>query len=267
MRSTRLIAVLLALAAVSVFTNEASAMLNAQLGRFMQRDPGPNAGRSARTGVAGPATGGGFAQRDPMPAGPTRIGAAGIAVGAVYAPQDRAPVGSARTRTSLPSHTTRQPGAPVGTSIHPSSVVHNQYVDGMNLYQYVGSNPLIHVDPEGLCKKKLKKKGHGLFLEDAGKKDIAKGKQVPVGMTNGIYSDELLQKHHIAKNCDELCNCATLELHACGIGHNEDYMKELASGCPDKFTKVCGYLKKLKYIPWTNITLAAPWGWKCLELQ
>lgn len=30
--------------------------------------------------------------------------------------------------------------------------LNNQYADGMNLYQYVGSNPLVYVDPSGLLK-------------------------------------------------------------------------------------------------------------------
>lgn len=61
---TRLIAVLVALAAVAVFTTEASAMYHAGMGVFMQRDPGPGAGGPARVGKAGPVVGGRFIPRD-----------------------------------------------------------------------------------------------------------------------------------------------------------------------------------------------------------
>jgi hypothetical protein len=92
---TRLIAVLVVLAAVAVFTTEASAMYHAGMGVFMQRDPGPRAGGPARMGAGGaPAATGRFIPRDPT--------------------------GS------------------------------NQYADGMNLYQYVRSNPSSgRLDPSG----------------------------------------------------------------------------------------------------------------------
>lgn len=63
---TRLIAVLVALAAVAVFTTEASAMYHAGMGVFMQRDPGAGAGGPARMGAGGaPAATGRFIPRDP----------------------------------------------------------------------------------------------------------------------------------------------------------------------------------------------------------
>lgn len=62
----RLIAVLVALAAVAVFTTEASAMYHAGMGVFMQRDPGAGAGGPARMGAGGaPAATGRFIPRDP----------------------------------------------------------------------------------------------------------------------------------------------------------------------------------------------------------
>jgi hypothetical protein len=55
-----------ALAAVAVFTTEASAMYHAGMGVFMQRDPGAGAGGPARMGAGGaPAATGRFIPRDP----------------------------------------------------------------------------------------------------------------------------------------------------------------------------------------------------------
>jgi len=93
MKTTRLVAVLVGLAAIALFAADASAMYHPTMGRFMQRDPGGGAGSPARVGTAGPAVGGGFISRD-------------------------------------------------------------QYADGMNLYQYVGSNPAKYADPLGLWKIK-----------------------------------------------------------------------------------------------------------------
>jgi len=64
MKMTRLIAVLVGLAAVALFAADASAMYHPTMGRFMQRDPGPSAGSPTRIGAAGPAVGGGFIPRD-----------------------------------------------------------------------------------------------------------------------------------------------------------------------------------------------------------
>jgi len=87
MRATRLIAVLVGLAAIAMITADASAMYHGGMGRFLQRDPG--AGGANRIGAGGPAVGGGFIPRD-------------------------------------------------------------QYADGMNLYQYVGGNPVNRLDYSGL---------------------------------------------------------------------------------------------------------------------
>jgi hypothetical protein len=97
MRTTRLIAVLVGLAAIAMVAADAKAYYHPGMGRFMSRDPGP--GGAMRVGGGGPAAAGGFIPRDPT--------------------------GS------------------------------NQYADGMNLYQYVSSNPANYVDPMGTKKKKL----------------------------------------------------------------------------------------------------------------
>jgi hypothetical protein len=92
MRTTRLIAVLVGLAAIAMVAADASAYYHPGMGTFMSRDPG--AGNANRIGAGGPAVGGGFIPRDPT--------------------------GS------------------------------NQYADGMNLYQYVRSQPTRYLDPSGL---------------------------------------------------------------------------------------------------------------------
>jgi hypothetical protein len=62
MRTTRLIAVLVGLAAIAMVTADAHAIYHPGMGRFMQRDPG--AGGAHRVGAGGPASGGGFMPRD-----------------------------------------------------------------------------------------------------------------------------------------------------------------------------------------------------------
>ena len=59
-----------------------------------------------------------FTSRDPGPSGVMRMGAGGPALGGRFIPRD-----------------------PTGSS---------QYADGMNLYQYVGSNPIKYLDPSGM---------------------------------------------------------------------------------------------------------------------
>ena len=66
MKRTHLIAVLVGLFAVGIFAADAHAMYHPGLGRFLQRDPGPDTGGPMRLGAAGSGVGGGFAQRDPI---------------------------------------------------------------------------------------------------------------------------------------------------------------------------------------------------------
>jgi hypothetical protein len=121
MRTTRLIAVLVGLAAIAMVTADAHAIYHPGMGTFLQRDPGAGASGPARIGAAGPAMGGGFAQRDPITQPPNRVGHAGL---------------------------------------------NNQYADGMNLYQYVGSNPVNWVDYTGNGRAKP---GDGAAPEPAGR--------------------------------------------------------------------------------------------------
>ena len=65
MRTTRLLTVLIGMAAIATLTADASAYYHPTMGRFSQRDPGAGAKSPARVGAAGPAAGGRFAQRDP----------------------------------------------------------------------------------------------------------------------------------------------------------------------------------------------------------
>jgi hypothetical protein len=65
MKTKRLTAVLVGLAAVALFTADASAYYHPGVGGWLSRDPGPGAGPDApRIGTAGRAVGGGFIQRD-----------------------------------------------------------------------------------------------------------------------------------------------------------------------------------------------------------
>ncbi len=66
--------------------------------------------------------------------------------------------------------------------------------------------------------------------------------------------------------CSELCCSATLILHACGIELNEECLRQLASRC-DRFTKACGYIRKLYYIRFTNITVPILWRWHCIDIK
>ncbi len=137
----------------------------------------------------------------------------------------------------------------------------------MNSYTYLAGNLSRSVDPFGLCEESITFRGHGLFEEDPTKNTIRKGETIPVCMTNGIRSDACLTKWDVEKHCKDLCCDATLVLRGCGIGHNEEYMRELASRCP-RITRVCGTLPAVKYIPYTNITIpVCPWNWNCIDVE
>lgn len=137
MRTTRLIAVLVGLAAIAMVAADAHAIYHPGMGTFLQRDPGAGASGPSPIGAAGPAMGGGFAQRDPMPAGPARVGT----------PMHGHVLGQP---AQVPFATPARPGAAMPPRIGQASL-NNQYADGMNLYQYVRNSPVNLVDPAGLA--------------------------------------------------------------------------------------------------------------------
>lgn len=124
MKRSHLIAVLVGFMAIVAFANTALAYYHPGLGRFTSRDPGPGASMATRVGMAGPAVVGSFLQRDMLDP---------------YASNGSMPVGLA------------EPSAPVadGHVLMGDHRLNNQYIDGMNLYQYVRSNPVMLVDPTG----------------------------------------------------------------------------------------------------------------------
>jgi hypothetical protein len=116
-KTTRLLTILIALAALATITAEASAYLHPGTGRFISRDPGP-----------------GSTTNNP-------------AQGAHFPPRDPSPNDSSRSVTTVPAPTTGFiPRDPTGT---------NQYADGMNLYQYVRSNPVGLTDFLGLNTERI----------------------------------------------------------------------------------------------------------------
>jgi hypothetical protein len=143
MRNTRLIATLLALATFAIVVSDARAMYDAKHGRWLQRDPigtgdivthdqqgGPRitiaaaVATSARVGLSGRAPVSRFIPRDPVVARPTA---------SQFIPRDAANVKARISQAGL----------------------ENLYVDGMNLYQYVRSNPQGYVDSLGLINAEL----------------------------------------------------------------------------------------------------------------
>jgi len=127
MKRTHLIAVLVAIAAMGIFAADASAMYHPTMGRFLQRDPGPGGVVAAR-----------------------RVGSAGKVVGESFIARD--PIGHRSNYMTGPMRASFQDSRFVPVFQATSTDAFGQYVDGMNLYEYVSSNPLAYVDPSGLFK-------------------------------------------------------------------------------------------------------------------
>ena len=249
MTKAHLITALVGLAAVVMVTADAAAMYNPKTGRFLQRDPGPDSHTPAAIDSQPAYANARFMEHDSPPGGFIPFQIVRPAVEGEFAPRD--PVVSDIDDVE---------------STYDTEMARNS--DGSNLYQYVAGHPVTFVDSFGLCKETLTFKGHGMSTKcDMTKKSVAKGKCIPEFMTNGISDGSpMLIVADIAAACDDLCCGATLNLYGCGMGKNEKAMEALAAGC-DKIKRVCGYTKLLKYIPGTNITLAWPWNWNCIDVS
>ncbi len=164
-----------------------------------------------------------------------------------------------------------------------------KYVDGPNIYQTEIDDPIGRVDYNGTrtsgvratckpCDSSPSFKGHG--VPPAGdnndsapsawdahwKKRFEKEGIVPFVMTNGLDGD-YLEPRDIAAACDKYCEGATLNLTACNIGLNEDYMRSLGAAC-SKIKKVCGTTVVVLAIPHTTWTIPVfPWHWKCVDVN
>jgi hypothetical protein len=114
-KPTYMIAGLAAVFAVAVFVADASAMYDPTTGCFLQRDPGLDL-LTMRVAPGGPVPLAHFIQRDPEPEGtaPLKPGESDVE---------------------------RGPTPPIHLA---------QYTDGMSLYGYARSVPVMYVDPEGL---------------------------------------------------------------------------------------------------------------------
>ncbi len=152
MKKTHLIAALVGIIAMGIIAADASAYYHPTLGRFLTRDLG--AGSAKRVGAGGPTVASGFIPMDQL--------------------------GASRMPTPM---TTGFSQPHVGVNVYPDAAaimptVHRdpmdppvlfdptgQHPDGPNLYQYVRSNPLRFVDPQGLAAKVCKWSGtiSGLF--------------------------------------------------------------------------------------------------------
>ena len=236
------------------------------MGRFLQRDPlGVRVGQAVFVngaprivGTSGPRAGGGVRPDVPEQ---VRVMAEMARVNRVNAIN--------RARAEGVGGSIPYPADPAARITSKSGIDPvRQYGDGMNLYQYCLSNPVIGIDPLGLCTNTLKFVGHGMSTKcDVDKKSLAKDKCIPEFMSKGIGEDAtMLVVDDIRKECKSLCCNATLKLYACGIGKNSGYMKSLASGCT-KIKKVCGYTRGLRYIPGTSVTLPMPWRWNCINVN
>ena len=147
MKRTSLIAALAGFATMAAVSQDASArgrMYHPRLGRFLQRDPigtpySPPVTVSVRPSITRNLSSPRFTRRDPGLADPVRVGAARPAVGG--GPAQRYP----ESRSAMPIDA----GSAAAVRQSAARDMMRQYHDGMNLYQYVGSCPITHIDPRG----------------------------------------------------------------------------------------------------------------------
>jgi hypothetical protein len=129
MKIARLVPVFVGLFLLGLLAADASAMYHPAMGRFVQRDPGPDDLMNAPRLAGGMVNGGGFLPRDAMSS-------------------------PAAMATAMPS-TLSNAMPSVGLGAYrgsPMSLPRNsvaQYADGGSLYQYVRSSPPEYVDPTG----------------------------------------------------------------------------------------------------------------------
>lgn len=135
MKRKHLIAIFAGLAAIAVFTTDASAYYSPSRGRFLSRDPGP--GGIASTVRVG--TDGGFLPRDPI----STINQPKADFARFQQVASTRNTGPVRIGVGVASQ-------PPGRAIARGPISNTAYADGMNLYQYCRSNPAVYVDPLGL---------------------------------------------------------------------------------------------------------------------
>lgn len=133
MKTKHLVPVLLGLATLAFFTADASAMYNPATGTFMQRDPGPGGMMAA-----------------PAP----RIAGEGV-MGGSFVPRDPSRQFFGQTEQSEVVQNAFASSFMSMSRVFDANTIRNnpsllQFADGMNIYQYLGGDPVDFADPSGL---------------------------------------------------------------------------------------------------------------------